>query len=114
MDLVAGDDVEGKRQQAVAGEDCGGVVGGLMQGRSAPAQVAVVHRRQVVMNQRITMDAFERCAGQQRRVARNAEYSRTFDHEKRPQPLAAAERGIAHGVHQPLRARDLVGQRAVG
>ncbi len=27
MDLVAGDDVEGQRQQAVAGEDRGGVVG---------------------------------------------------------------------------------------
>ena len=86
----------------------------LVQGRPAAAQIAVVHRRQVVMDQRIAVDAFERGAGQQRGLARNAEHGRALDHQKRPQPLAAAEAGIAHGVHQPLRPRDLVGQQRVG
>ena len=114
VDLVAGDDVEGQRQQRVAGQDRGGVVGLLVQGRAAAAQVAVVHRRQVVMDQRIAMDAFQRRAGQQRGLARDAEHRGAFDHQKRPQPLAAAEARIAHGVHQPLRPRDFVGQQRVG
>jgi len=45
MDLVAADDVEGERQQGVAGEDRGGIVIGLVKGGPAPAQIAVVHRR---------------------------------------------------------------------
>ena len=114
VDLVAGDDVEGQRQQPVAGEDRGGIVGLLVQRGPAAAQVAVVHRRQIVMDQRIAMDAFERGAGQQRGLARHAEHGRTLDHQKRPQALAAAEAGIAHRVHQPLRPRDLVGQKRVG
>ena len=114
VDLVAGDDVEGERQQPVAGEDRGGVVGLLVQGRPAAAQIAVVHRRQIVMDQRIAVDAFQRGAGQQRGLARHAEHGRALDHQKRPQPLAAAEARIAHGVHQPLRPRDLVGQQRIG
>ena len=87
---------------------------GLVQGRPAAAQVGVVHRRQVVMDQRIAVDAFQRCAGEQRGVARHAEHGRALDHQKRAQPLAAAEARIAHGVDQPLRPRDLVGQERVG
>ena len=114
VDFVAGDDVEGQRQQSVAGEDRGGVVGLLVQRRPAAAQIAVVHRRQIVMDQRIAVDAFERGARQQRGLARDAEHGRTLDHQERPQPLAAAEARIAHRVHQPLRPGDLVGQQRVG
>ena len=113
VNLVAGDDVERQRQQPVAGEDRGGVVGLLVQRRPAAAQIAVVHRRQIVMDQRIAVDAFERGAGQQRGLAGNAEHGRTFDHQKRPQALSAAEARIAHRVHQPLRPRDLVGQQRI-
>ena len=114
VDLVAGDDVEGQRQQRVAGEDRGGIVESLVQGRPAAAQIAVVHRRQVVMNQRIAVDAFERGAGQQRGFARNAEHGRALDHQERPQPFSAAEARIAHRVDQPLRPRDFVGQQRIG
>ena len=113
VDLVAGDDVEGERQQPVAGQDRGGVVGLLVQRGPAAAQIAVVHRRQIVMDQRIAVDAFERRAGQQRGLARHAEHRRALDHQKRPQPLSAAEARIAHGVHQPFRPRDLVGQERI-
>jgi hypothetical protein len=51
VDLVPGDDVEGERQQPVTGQDRGGVVGLLVQRRPAAAQVGIVHRRQVVMDQ---------------------------------------------------------------
>src|SRR5215468_6468829 len=59
------------------------------------------------------MDAFERSAGEQCRLARDAEHGRALDQEERPQSFSAAEAGVAHGVHQPLRARDLVGFKPV-
>ena len=60
------------------------------------------------------MDAFQRGADQKGSFARNAEHGGTFDHQKRAQPLSAAEAGIAHRVHQPLRPGDLVGQQRIG
>jgi hypothetical protein len=48
---LGGDDVEGERQQAVAGKDRRRLVEGDMHGRLAAAQVVVVHRRQVVMHE---------------------------------------------------------------
>ena len=114
VDLVAGDDVERQRQQRRRRR------GSRWRRRSvlcrvgpAAAQIAVVHRRQIVMDQRIAVDAFQRRAGQQRGLARNAEHRRALDHQERPQPLAAAEARIAHRLHQPLRPRDLVGQQRV-
>src|ERR1700732_3251696 len=74
VDLVAGDDVEGERQQPIAGQDRSGVIGLLVQGGPAAAQVAVVHRRQIVMNERIAVDAFERSTSQQRGLPRDAEH----------------------------------------
>ncbi len=84
MDLVAGDDVEGEGQQRVTGEDRGGIIIGFVEGGPAAAQIAVVHRRQVLVDQRIAVDAFERRAGQQGGVARNAEHGGTLHHQKRP------------------------------
>ena len=91
VDRIAGDDVEGNRQQRVAGEDRGGVVIGFVQGRAAAAQVGIVHRRQIVMDQRVAVDAFQRGADQQRGFARDAEHRGALDRQERPQPLAAAE-----------------------
>ena len=46
-----GDNVERQRQQAVAGEDRRRLVEGAVHRRLAAAQIVVVHRRQVVMDQ---------------------------------------------------------------
>ena len=110
MDLRPGQNVEGQSQQRVAGQDRGRLVEFLVHGRLAAPQVVIVHRRQVVMHQRIAMQQFERAAGQQRAVARRAEQRGGLDHQKGPQPFAAAERGMAHGGHQPLRPRGFARQ----
>src|SRR6185437_16899539 len=106
-----GENGEGERQQPVAGENGGRLVEGLVRGRTAAAQVVVVHRRQVVVDQRIAVDAFDRAAGAQRRRRVAAERAGGLDGQERPQPLAAAERAVTYGVEHPLRPRDLAGQR---
>ena len=49
--------VEGEGQQPVTGEDRGRLVEFLVRGRTAAAEIVVVHGRQVVMHQRIAMHA---------------------------------------------------------
>ncbi len=109
MNLRPCDQVEGKGEQGVAGEDRGRLVEGLVHGRPPAAQVVIIHGRQVVMHQRIAMQAFERSAGQQRPGRRGAEQGGAFNQQERAQPFAAAEHGMAHGGHQPRRAHDLAG-----
>jgi hypothetical protein len=96
MGLRRGDDVEGQRQQRVAGEDGRRLVESLVHGRAAAAQVVVVHRRQIVVDERIAVQQFERRAGARHALARGAEQPRRLDHQKRPQPLAAAQHGVPH------------------
>jgi hypothetical protein len=106
------EDFERQRQQRVPGEDRRRLVEGAVDGRPAAAQVVVVHRRQVVVNQRIAVPAFDRRPDPPRAVALGAEGARGLDDQERPQPLAAAENGVAHRLDQPLRPRPLaVGRR---
>ena len=56
------DHVEGVGEQRVAGENGAGFIKGLVQGRTSPAQIVVVHGRQIVMDQRITMNHLKRAS----------------------------------------------------
>ncbi len=60
MRRLVREQLEGERVEAVARQDRGGLVEGAVDGWPAAADVVVVHRRQVVVDQRIDMDAFER------------------------------------------------------
>src|SRR5690606_10396538 len=53
---------KGQCLQRIAGQDGTGLVEGYVSGRAPPAQVIIVHRWQVVMNQGIRMNQFQ-CAG---------------------------------------------------
>ena len=96
LGLPIAQDLEGEGEQRVAGKDGGRLVEGDMQRGPAAADCVVVHRRQIVMHQGVAMHAFERASGGQGVFWRHAKHSRRFDEKKRPQPLAAAERRIAH------------------
>ena len=76
----------------------------------AAAQVVVVHGGQIVVDQRVAVHHLERRAGPQRTLALDAEQPRGLDHQEGPQPLAAAERRIAHGLEQARRPRDFARQ----
>jgi hypothetical protein len=105
-------DLEGQRQQPVAGQDRGGLVEGLVTGRPAAAQIVVVHGRQVVVHQRIAMHAFQRRPGPQRMIAARAQQLRALGQKERPQPLALAQRRIAHRLDDARRRRG-AGRQAI-
>ena len=88
-------------QQAVARQDRGRLVELLVAGRPTAPEVAVVHRRKIVMNQRIGMDQLDRRRHLQCAAGGHAEQARRRQHEERAQPLAGRQRRIAHRVVDP-------------
>ena len=101
MRVGIGQHLEGSGQQAVAGEHRGRLVEFLVAGRAAAAQIAVVHRRQIVMDERIGVDHLDRRRHLQRATPRNTEQPRARQHEKRPQPFARRQRRVAHRFVDP-------------
>ncbi len=99
MGLAIGEDLEGKGQKGIAGEDRRGLVKGLVRRRPPPAQVVIVHGREIVMDERIAVDAFQRRARPQRLLSRDIEQAGRLDQQERPQPLARAQGRVAHGLH---------------
>jgi hypothetical protein len=61
-----GQDLEGKGEQRIARQDRRRFVERLVHGGPAAPYIVIVHRRQIVMHERIAMDAFDRRADIQR------------------------------------------------
>ena len=99
--------LEGQRLQRVADEDGGRLVIGLVDRRLAPAHVVVVHGRHVVVDEGVAMDELNGRTGGQRPGLGAAQHPRRLHRQERAQTLAAAEHGMAHGLHQPRGTRDL-------
>ena len=97
---LVGEDLERERVQRVAGQDRGRLVERLVNGRLAAAQIVIVHRRQVVVDQRIDVDRLQRDGGAAAALAVDTEQVGGGDQQDRPQPLAAADRGVTHRAIQ--------------
>ena len=70
--------------------------------QSPSAQVVVVHRRQVVVDQAVDVDRFDRCPDADRPLFIDREQPRRRDHDQRTQFLAAANRRVAHRREQAV------------
>jgi hypothetical protein len=92
--------LEGQRLQRVAGQQRIGLAELHVHRGLAAAQHVVVHAGQVVVHQRIGVDQFGGAGRAQRRGLVAADRFAGGQHQQRPQPLAAVEHGIAHGVAQ--------------
>ena len=99
--LAARKDLEGERKERVAGEDCRPLVERLVHRRHAAAHVVVVHARQIVVDERVAMDALEGGGGIERCGRGDIEQRRALDHEERAEALAARQQRVAHGRVQP-------------
>jgi len=89
--------------QGVAGEDRGGFVEGDVGGGLATAQGIVVHRRQVVVHQRVGVDQFHRHRRGIKPVQGRAEHLAGGIDQQGAHALAATEHGMAHRLVQALR-----------
>ena len=95
-----GQHLEGTRLQRVAREDRGRLVEGAVSGGLAAPKVVVVHGGQVIMHERIGVHHLDRCSDPRRAGWRDREQQGGLDHEEAPEPLASAQRGIAHRLRE--------------
>jgi hypothetical protein len=94
--------LEGAGEQRVTGQNGGRLVEGAMAGGLAATKIVIIHRRQVVMNQRIGVQHLDRGRDSRGTGRRHGENMRHLHHQEAAQPLAAAEDGVAHRLDQPL------------
>ena len=85
-----------QRQQSVAREDGYGLAKFLMARRLAAAQIVVVERREIIVNQRIGVNEFEGTCRGDRCVGRIAKHASGFDAHDRPKTLTARKHAIPH------------------
>ena len=106
------DGLEGERLQCVAGEDRDGFAEGHVAGGLAAAQIVVVERGQIVMDQRVGVHHLDRSAEVGRgwrELVRDA--ARGLHAEDGAQALAAREGGVPHGAVNGMRFNGRGGQQ---
>ena len=91
---------ECQRLQGIARKDGGGLVVGPVAGWAAASEVIVIHRRQVIVHQGVGVDQLHRTGGPIQAVRFCPQGLAGGVHENRTYPLAATQRGVAHGAVQ--------------
>ena len=89
-------DFERLGQQAVAGQDGDAFAEDLVVRQLAPAGIVIVHRRQVVVDERIGVDALDGASEGHRRFEGATARFGCGQAEDRAEPLAAGEERVAH------------------
>ena len=72
-----------------------------------PGEVVVVHRRQVVVDERIGVDQLDRRRGRQDGCRIGAGRARGRQAEHRAYPLATCQKRVPHRVGEPRRLRSV-------
>jgi hypothetical protein len=100
----AGQNLKRERQQRIAGQNRRGFSEFLVTRRLAAPHVVVVHCRQVVVNQRVCVNHFDRTGRRQRSISRGPARFRGKHHEHRPQTLSRRQQTMTNGFSQRCRA----------
>lgn len=101
--IVFAQHAESQGLQCIAGEDGGGLIVGLVARGPAPSQIVVVHRREVVMHERVGVNQLHGTCGAIETVGFCAERLAGGIHEDRTDTLAVTECSISHRPVQPFR-----------
>src|SRR5579863_3402093 len=96
VDWCATDNFKSKREQRVASENRGGFAEFLVAGWFAASQVVVIEGRQIVVDQRIGVNEFNRARRMKRRGNVRFEYARSLEQQNRSNALAARKHAVAH------------------
>ena len=95
------DGLERERLEGVAGEDGDGFSEGNVAGRMAAAQIVVVERGQIVVNERVGVQHLQRAAevgGTDGQLAVSGHHARGLHAEDGAKAFAAGEDAVAHGT----------------
>ncbi len=103
-DVAEGSHFESLGEERVAGEDGDAFAENLVAGETSAAVVIVVHRREVVVNQGVGVDALDGAGEGHGPGGLPAAGLRGGKRQDGAKPLAAGEQGVAHGPVDGSRA----------
>ena len=106
-------DFERDRQQRVAREDCDAVPENFVARRATSAEIVVVHAREIVVDERIGVDAFHRAGERQRVVDLAATRFGRSEAKNRPQTFSAREQTVSHRLVNRRRSHVLLRQISI-
>ena len=95
--------LEGQGLEGVPRENRRGFVEGLVAGRPTPAQVVIVHGRQVVVDQGVGVQQFHRRQGRGAGPITATAGPGRRQHQGRAQAFSAREHAVPHGLMKPRR-----------
>lgn len=102
------------RQQGVPSKDRRRIIEGFVDRRLPAAQIIIVHRRKIVVNQRVAVNKLHSDASWNRCLWPYAENCRGLSDKKWPEPLSAVQCSMPHCRDEPRRSRTGAGQLRVG
>ena len=102
--------------QCISRQNSGGLIEGLMRCRFASTQVIIIHRRQIIVDQGVTVNQLNRTGGYIRRRQISTHGLVATIHQHRTNAFAGTEPRILHRRQQlaaDLGQRELAGQSLV-
>jgi ribokinase len=111
--LGLGENLKSDGEQGIAGEDSDAFAKYFVIRRPAAAEVVVVHAWEVIMHERVSVNALHGARGGQRALRRPAASFGRREREHRAQPLAAGEKRVAHRLVNRGRLRGRFRQETV-
>ena len=106
--------LESQRQETIASQDGRRLVKRPVAGRPAPSQIVVIHRRQIVVNQRISMNHLQAHAAGIAESDSPPHASAAIRHKTGRSRLPPPKYAITHRHRQPRRTAGAVGRVDLG
>src|SRR5438270_3744658 len=108
-----GRDFKSNRQQRVARQDRDAVAENFVASRAAAAEIVVIHAGEIVVNERISVDAFHRTGVWQGGAGFSAAGFGGRETKNRPEAFAAGEQTVAHRLVDGRGRHRGLGQKSV-
>ena len=102
-----GDQADRLCEQGVARQDRGVLTERAVASRATATQIVIIHRRQVVMDQRVGVDQLQGGGGRQQLVRVVAESFACRQTQHRANAFPTGQQRVAHRLDEPLGATDL-------
>ena len=112
-ELRAGRDLEGNGEQGIARENGDAVAENFVTRRAATAEIVVIHARQIIVNERVGVDAFHGAGVRQRRRRFTSAGFGSGETKNGPEPFPAGKQTVAHRLVQRDRRHGRLRQEPI-
>ena len=105
--------LEGERVQRVAGQQGDGVAVEDVTRGAAPPGGRIIHHGEIVVNERVGVNQFDRACGGKHRLRGHPGHLRALEHQDRPEAFSAGEQTVTHRLEHPMRWLIICGHELI-